>query len=189
MLEMLEARSSIPAIQLVEPAPNPEQLKRILQAGLTAPDHAAMRPWRFITIQGDARARLGDVFAAASLKDKPDTPEEKIARIRQKPLRSPLIVVIVATITENHPKTPEIEQVLSAGSAATLIQLAATASGFGSIWLTGPNGYLPEVKSALGVAEKDHIVGFVYMGTPAKPAASKSRPALDDHLSEWDGPL
>ena len=109
--------------------------------------------------------------------------------MKQKPLRSPMIVVIVATITENHPKTPEIEQILSAGAATTLIQLAATASGFGSIWLSGPNTYREDVKAALGVAKKDHIVGFVYLGTPTKPAAMKERPALHDHLSEWHAPL
>jgi len=189
MLETLETRTSMPAMQLNEPAPSPTELERILAAGLTAPDHAAMHPWRFITIKGEARNHLGEVFAKAALKDNPDTPDEKIARIRQKPLRSPLIVVIVATITENHPKTPVVEQVLSAGAAATLIQLAATASGFGSIWLTGPNAYFPDVKAALGVADKDQIVGFIYMGTPAKPAVAKKRPALSDHLSEWHAPV
>ena len=77
MLETLEARTSIPAIQLVEPAPTQAQLERILRVGLTAPDHASMRPWRFITIQGDARSKLGDVFANAALKDDPNTPDEK----------------------------------------------------------------------------------------------------------------
>ena len=100
-----------------------------------------------------------------------------------------MIVVIVATITADHPKTPEIEQILSAGSAATLIQLAATASGFGSIWLSGPNTYHPDVKAALGVALNDHIVGFIYMGSPAKASVPKARPALQDHLSEWQTPL
>ncbi|MCL4135146.1 UNVERIFIED_CONTAM: hypothetical protein GTU68_030191 [Idotea baltica] len=147
-----------------------------------------MRPWRFITIQGDARTKLGEVFAAVTVKNNPDTPAEKIARIKQKPLRSPLIVVIVATITPNHLKTPEVEQILSAGAAATLIQLAATESGFGSIWLSGPNTYDPDVKTALGVEEIDQIVGFIYMGTPSKPVANKARPALADHLSEWHGP-
>jgi len=189
MLETLEARTSMPAIQLVEPAPTQAQLERILQVGLTAPDHASMRPWRFITIQGDARNKLGDVFADAALKNDPTMPAEKVARVRQKPLRSPLIVVIVATITADHPKTPEIEQILSAGAAATLIQLAATASGFGSIWLSGPNTYLKEVKDALGVAATDHIIGFIYMGTPAKPAVTKPRPQLADHVSEWQAPL
>lgn len=189
MLDLLENRTSIPAVQLSEPAPNQQQLERILRCGLNAPDHANMCPWRFITIQGDARTALGDVFAAAALKQNPDTPAEKIARMRQKPLRSPMIVVIVATITADHPKTPEIEQVLSAGAAATLIQLAATASGFGSIWLSGPNTYNEDVKAALGVSQDDQIIGFFYIGTPMKAAVAKPRPNLSDHLSEWHAPI
>lgn len=185
MLDMLDSRASVPAMQLHEPAPNAAQLEQILKCGLTAPDHAAMRPWRFITIRGAAREALGNVFAEYALKENPDTPAEKVARIRQKPMRSPLIVVIVATITTNHPKTPEIEQVLSAGAATTLIQLAASAAGFGSIWLTGPNAYSEEVKQALGIDTKDHIVGFVYLGTPAKPPARKPRPDLSEHLTDW----
>lgn len=189
MLDLLENRTSIPAVQLNEPAPNQQQLERILRCGLTAPDHANMCPWRFITIQGDARTALGEVFAAANLKDNPELPAEKIARMKQKPLRSPMIVVIVATITADHPKTPEIEQMLSAGAAATLIQLAATASGFGSIWLTGPNTYNHDVKAALGVSKADQIVGFLYIGTPMKAATPKPRPELSEHLSEWHAPL
>lgn len=189
MLDLLEARTSVPAVQLIEPGPSPEQLERILQCGLTAPDHANMRPWRFITIQGEAREALGDVFVKAARKDYPDLPDEKLARLKQKPLRSPLIVVIVATITEDHPKTPEVEQILSAGAATTLIQLAATASGFESIWLTGPNTYNTEVKAALGVEPKDQIIGFVYMGTPMKTPAKKTRPELGDHVSQWNKPI
>lgn len=189
MLDLLEARTSVPAVQLTEPAPTQQQLERILRCGLNAPDHANMRPWRFITIKGDARAALGEVFAKAAVSDNNDLPAEKIARMKQKPLRSPLLVVIVATITKDHPKTPEIEQILSAGSAATLIQLAATASGFGSIWLTGPNTYKTQVKAALGVDAKDQIVGFLYLGTPSKGETPKTRPELSDHLSEWHGPL
>lgn len=185
MLNTLETRASVPAMHLVEPGPNNDQLNKILGCGLTAPDHAAMRPWRFITIQGTARDKLGEVFVEAAIAENPDTPAEKISRIRQKPLRSPVIVVIVATITADHPKTPEIEQVLSAGAAATLIQLAATESGFGSIWLTGPNAYNAIVKDALGVEDKDKIVGFLYIGTPNKAIPEKQRPPLADYLSEW----
>ena len=185
MLDMLSNRVSIPAMQLVEPAPSDQQLEQILQCGLTAPDHAAMRPWRFITVRGAARDALGDVFAEVAVTETPDMPAEKVARIRQKPLRSPLIVVIVATIIKDHPKTPEIEQILSAGAATTLIQLAATACGFGSIWLTGPNAYSETVKSALNIEPTEQIVGFVYLGTPAKPPAAKPRPNLSEHLVEW----
>lgn len=187
MIDTLLNRSSHPARHLMEPAPNDEQLAQILRCGLTAPDHAAMRPWRFITIRGDARNTLGEIFAAAAVKDDPNVSERKIEAIKDKPLRSPLIVVIVATITPDHPKTPEIEQVLSAGAAATHIQMAANSCGFGAIWLTGPNAYFPDVKAALGVAEKDHIIGYIYIGTPSQDAPVRDRPDLADHLSEWTG--
>ena len=36
----------------------------------------------------------------------------------------------------------------------------------GSIWLTGANAYDDYVKSALGVAGDEQIVGFIYLGTP-----------------------
>lgn len=189
MLDLLENRTSVPAMQLSEPGPDKDELENILRCGLTAPDHAGLRSWRFITISGTAREALGEVFERVAIEDTPDMPPEKLARIKQKPLRAPLIVVIVATITENHPKTPEVEQVLSAGAATTLVQLAATQSGYGSHWLTGPNAYHPTVKKALGVASKDQIVGFIYIGTPPEKTQTKKRPDLAEHLSDWSGPL
>jgi len=89
MINTLLNRSSHPAQHLAEPAPDDEQLAQILRCGLTAPDHAAMRPWRFITIRGEARNTLGEIFAAAAVKDDPNVSERKIAAIKDKPLPSP----------------------------------------------------------------------------------------------------
>lgn len=44
-LELLHNRVSCPVLQ--EPAPNHEQLDNIFKAALRAPDHGAIRPWRF----------------------------------------------------------------------------------------------------------------------------------------------
>ncbi len=189
MLSKLQYRASYPAKQLGEPAPNDEQIAQILQCGLSAPDHAALRPWRFITIRGDAREALGEVFVKAALEIDPNTREQKLNLIKEKPLRSPLVVVIVATITPDHPKTPEVEQILSAGAATSQIQLAATELGFGSVWVTGQNAYSNFVKRALGIAVADHIVGFVYMGTPSVDLPVRKRPELSAHHSEWTAPV
>ncbi len=186
-LDFLQKRASIPARYLEDPAPNADQLSEILTAGLAAPDHAALRPWRFIEIRGDARHALSTVFTEAALRDNPETPADKLERIAEKPLRSPLIIVVVATITGNHPKTPEWEQIVSAGAATQQIMLAANALGFGAIWLTGPNATHPHVKAALAVPEKDQIVGFVYLGTSSIKPPSPKRPALEHHLSQWQG--
>jgi nitroreductase len=187
LLETLQSRASIPAHQLTEPAPDDKQLQQIIRCGLSAPDHARLRPWRFIIIRGSARHALADVMVQTARRNSPDISVEKLDAIREKPLRSPLILVIVATITPGHVKTPEVEQWLSAGAATQLIQLGATALGFGSIWLTGTNAYAPEVKRALGLEGKDHIAGFLYMGTPKKNAPSRQRPDVSEHMSEWNG--
>ena len=188
LLELLHNRNSYPASQLNDPAPDDMQLREILRCGISAPDHGMLRPWRFIVIRGEARHALADAFVAAEKVRDPLVSAQKLDRIREKPLRSPLILVIVATLTPNHPKVPEIEQMLSAGAAAQLIQLGAVAAGFGSIWLTGPSAYAKEVKDALGIDPKDQIAGFVYVGTPPDQRPARRRADLEDHVSEWNGP-
>ncbi len=184
-LAFIQGRVSIPAKYLAEPAPDEEQLRQIISAGVAAPDHAAMRPWRFIAIRGEARTALGDVFIEAARSREPDMDAEKLKRTGEKPLRSPLILTVVATLTPDHPKTPEVEQILSAGAAAQQMLLAANALGFGAVWLTGPNAEAPEVKQALGIDEKDTIVGFLYMGTSTIKTPKPARPDVDAHLTFW----
>ena len=185
LLDTLQSRHSFPASQLAEPAPNEQQLNDILHCAMTAPDHGKLCPWRFIIIRGSARNALADVFVKAAKSRDPDISEQKLERISEKPLRSPLIVVIVTTLTPDHPKAPEIEQTLSAGAAVQLMQLGATATGFGSIWLSGANAYDDDVKQALGIEAKDQITGFLYIGTPPETQPSRRRPKLADHVSEW----
>ncbi|STT02928.1 protein ydjA [Klebsiella pneumoniae] len=47
-LDLLLNRRS--ASRLAEPAPAGEQLENILRAGLRAPDHGTLQPWRFFII-------------------------------------------------------------------------------------------------------------------------------------------
>ncbi|MBX2881830.1 MAG: nitroreductase [Granulosicoccus sp.] len=185
LLNLLQNRHSFPASQLTEPAPDDEQLEQILRCAVAAPDHARLRPWRFIVIRGEGRKALADAFVEAAMIRDPDISQPQLDKLAQKPLRSPLIVVVVADITANHPKTPEIEQTLSAGAAIQLMQLGATAAGFGSIWLTGANAYDEHIKSKLKIDSKDQIVGFLYIGTAPEDTPPRKRPAVQDHLSYW----
>src|SRR5690606_23891942 len=109
-MELLSTRASNG--KLADPAPDDATLRRILEAALRAPDHAMLRPWRVLLVRGEARARLGDVFAAIEGGD-----EQARERARRKPLRAPLLIVVAAT-PRPHPKAPEIEQILSAGAVA-----------------------------------------------------------------------
>lgn len=189
ILELLHARASVPAVLLEEPAPEGADLQAILRAAVTAPDHGGLTPWRFLLIRGEARRRLGDVFAAALRKRNPDVSEAEVERQRAKPLRAPLIVVVVAAVQPDNPKVPATEQILSAGCAAQHMQLAANALGYGSIWLTGANAFDWNVNEALGLNFDDQIVSFLYLGTPRERPPAPARPDPARFVSEWTEPL
>ncbi len=178
-------RSSTPAKALSEPAPDESQLKQILEVALTAPDHGRLRPYRFMTIRGDARYRLSEIFVEATRRREPDVDAAYLAKQREKPLRSPLIVVVVAQLVESE-KIPEIEQMLAAGAAAHNVLLAANSLGFGSIWLTGANAYDDYVREELAIAEHERIVGFVYLGTPELDIPPRPLPDVDEFVSSWE---
>ncbi|MFA9419012.1 MAG: nitroreductase [Gammaproteobacteria bacterium] len=184
-MQLLE-RYSTPAKNLTEPAPDDAQLRQIFGLAMHAPDHGRLRPYRFITIRGKARHALADVFASATQKRDPEVTLAYLKKQKQKPLRSPLIVVVVACLSDN-PKIPEIEQMLSAGAAAHGILLASKAMGFGSIWLTGDNAYDRSVCEPLGLDSNEKIVGFIYLGTETSAIPHPPKPDLDEKITRWTG--
>lgn len=184
-LSFLIQHQSIPASDLNDPAPSSKELEHILQSGMSAPDHGNLTPYRFLTIQGDARIQLSGLFEQAVQKRNPEADEATILKQKNKPLRSPMIIVVIATLTET-PKIPEIEQLLSAGCAAQHIQLACSQLGYGSIWLTGDNCYDMFIYSALGLDLHERIIGFIYIGTPAKTVSSKARTSAQSITQNWE---
>jgi nitroreductase len=186
-LEAVMTRSSVAPAFLAEPAPEGEALEQILAAAASAPDHGRLRPWRFIVIRGAARARLGEVFAEALRRRQPDAPEAALEQERARPLRAPLLIAVVARIDPQHPKIPEIEQILSTGAAVQNLLIAAHAQGFGGKWLTGANAYDEHVKAALGLAPDDRLVSFVHLGSiEGKPPAVPHADA-EPLTTEWSG--
>lgn len=182
ILRFLQGRNSAP--RLTAPAPGPEAMGQIFRAALRAPDHAWLRPWRFITVQGDRRRHLGELLEQCLLQRNPQADEGARAKARKAPLRAPLLVVVVVRFSE-HPKVPAVEQRLSAGCAAQAILLAAEASGYAGIWRTGEPAFDRRVMAGLGLAENEEIVGFLYLGT--RDGEPKPLPALDpdDFVSSW----
>lgn len=180
-LTALHTRNS--ANLLGDPGPSDEQLEAIFQAGLRACDHACLRPWKFILIEGDARLEFGDLMVDVKAAIDGEIDEVTSAKIRAKPLRAPTIIVVAASITD-HPKVPEIEQVLSAGAAAQLMMVAAHAQGLGAIWRSGSLMFAPKMRAGLGLNERDQIVGFIYVGTAnnVKPLPEHNS---DDFVQVW----
>ncbi len=181
-LHALHSRTSVNL--LTTPGPTSEQLDAIVRAGLRACDHANLRPWRFLLIEGDARAKFGDLMV--KVKEEMEGARisaEAAEKLKCKPMRAPSILVVAAKISK-HEKVPEVEQVLSAGASAQMMMTAAHALGIGAIWRSGSLMFQSTMRAGLGLDENDQIVGFIYLGTPKilKPA-----PNLDpvDYLTHW----
>jgi len=173
-LEALQTRTATP--RLVEPAPGNHDLEQILKAGLRAPDHGMLRPWRFLVAAGAARDRLGRLFVEALQPEKPEEREKLLAA----PLRAPLVIIGIAKVKAD-PKVPATEQVASMAAALQNMSVAAHALGFGSIWRTGPAAHDPRVKAALGLEASDEIVGYLYVGTPT----FRDRPVPEHALADY----
>lgn len=159
--------------------PDADTLEFIYQAALRAPDHGCLRPWRFVEFTGSGRERLGELFYQGLMARQPDADGAKQNKMRIMPLRAPLIIAVIAKVTPEHPKVPELEQVLSAGAAAQNMLLAAHAKGLGVIWRTGDVAFDPVVNQGLGLEPCDQVVGYLYIGQ----VEGRNKP-LPEHNSE-----
>jgi nitroreductase len=186
-LDFLQARGSVPARQLGDPGPDPDQLERLLTTAIRVPDHGKLTPWRLLLIRGDARRRLGAALAEIHQRQDPQAPDAVIAKDRERYTFAPLIVAVIARVQPQHPKVPEQEQILSAGYVAYNLLLGAQALGFGAQILTGWAAYDAAAAALFGLDENERIVAFVHIGTPRERAPERTRPALDTVLGEWTG--
>src|SRR5271154_2097595 len=118
---MMDAISAITMraspLKLGEPGPSPSEVTILLEAAIRAPDHGKLKPWRFLVIEGAARDRLRGPRGAGPRRREPEAPEVMLEREREKPLRAPLIIVVIARVAHDHPKIPAIEQIGSAAAA------------------------------------------------------------------------
>jgi len=171
-LELLVNRRS--ASRLTAPAPSGEALDAILRAGMRAPDHGALQPWRFIIVENEGQDRFSTLLEKAARDNGSD--EKAIEKAKQAPYRAPMIITVVAHCEEN-PKVPQWEQVVSAGCAVMAMQMCAVTQGFNGIWRSGAWTEDESVRQAFHCRPQDAIVGFLYLGTPQLKASTTVLPA------------
>lgn len=172
------------------PAPKPAELEQILQAAMSTPDHGALRPWRFVVIQGEAIGKLADVaLEAVKRSGDPRMTPEKEKSVREWMAGVPLFVAVAQKIAHDNTKIPEAEQLLATGCATMNILNAAHMLGYGAFWSTGIGTYVEDVQAALGLDSLDYrFLGFLAIGTPACAVQPANRPDYREFVTEWTGP-
>ncbi len=184
MLELMLTRRSVKALELGEPGPDEATLSQILRAGIRAPDHGKLGPWRLVVFSGDARERFGEVLVRAFERANPDAPEGRSELERGRLARAPVVVAVISSVTPEH-KIPEWEQVLSAGAVCENLLLATHAAGFRAQWITEWYAYDPTVREALGCGEHERVAGWIYMGSADFTPEERARPELEQVVQWW----
>ncbi len=184
VLTFLATRKSGSAKAMGPPGPSQQQLDEILRIAVRVPDHGKLTPWRFIIFEGEARGRIGEVFATRWKALHPEHGEEMLAFQRGLLQRAPTVVAVVSRAAA-HPKIPEWEQIQSAAAVCFNIDLAATAMGFAAQWQTDWIAYDPEVAAAMGLVPPERISGFLYIGTPTAPLEDRPRPDPNQLVTRW----
>jgi nitroreductase len=172
-LALLARRRSCKLMQLTEPAPSGAEIDALIQLAGRVPDHGKLGPWRFVVIDGEARARAGAALADV-IKNDDGVDDARLAFVRGTFTRAPACVMVVSA-PQPSKKVPEWEQQLSAGAACFSLLLAAHALGYAGCWLTEWHAFDARAAAALGVGEAERVAGFVYLGTAREPAAERVR--------------
>lgn len=178
-LDLLRSRRSVAPHLLGEPGPTPQELEALLTIAVRVPDHGRLAPWRFVVIEREARARIGEVIAAAFVADQPRADPARVEQERNRLARAPTVVAVVSR-AKPHVKIPEWEQELSAGAVAMSLVIAANAMGFATSWLTEWYAFDRRVLDALGLEPEERIAGFVHIGRALEAPVERVRPALTD---------
>lgn len=187
-LRLLALRRSTPVAVLGEPGPSADDLDAILRLGMRVPDHRKLEPWRVLIIEGEARVKLGEIFAAARRLRDPDVAEAKLVEDMKLPLRAPVILCVISSPNHHDPKkTPVWEQQLSAGALCQNILIASQAMGWAGVWITEDAAFDGHVQAALGLHGHEQIAGFIYLGTAREKPVERQRPVVANKATYWAG--
>jgi nitroreductase len=179
---LMQSRQTILPKRLAAPGPDAEQLDMIWTAAASAPDHGQLLPWRFVLVPQAARGRLAEVFGAALVERDAAATAEQVAQACDKAHRAPLLLLVVVDGRRGDPEIDLFERIVSAGCAVQNMLLMATALGYGSALTSGKALKSAGLRRLFDLAEGDHALCFVSIGTVQSRKSARLRPAPADFL-------
>ena len=187
---LLSTRRSGRPRDLVEPGPDPDQLRRSLEFGMRSPDLGKLAPWRFIHVAKERRGDFHTLLERAWRAGKEEGEEParlELEAVHRFAHQAPELVILVSSPVEGT-KIPLLEQELSCGAAGMNLLLATHAMGFAGGWVTGWAAYSETVRRGLDLRGEERVAGFLILGTPGMPLEERQRPAFDYVVHEWGPP-
>ena len=181
----LATRRSGKPRDMIAPGPDVAELREIIALALRTPDHGKLAPWRLVTVATDQRDALAALLKAAWIRENPGAAGLDLSALDQFAHQAPTLLVLLSTPVAGS-KIPVWEQQMSAGAVGMNLLHAAHAYGFVGSWLTGWAAYSDKVAAAFGAGEGDTVVGYFFLGTPAREHDERPRPEYDDVVQAWE---
>ncbi|HYA99952.1 MAG TPA: nitroreductase [Ktedonobacteraceae bacterium] len=187
VFDLIKRRRSIG--KMIDERPTREQIEVLLEAATHAPNHHNAQPWKFIVLAGSAREELGAIMASSLAHRLEETRSEnaqaRLNKERNKPLRSPVIIVVVSEAPKQ-PKVTEMDNIGAVSASVMNMLLAAEEMGLACMWRTGDAAIDPNVKQWLALDKGDSIIAFLYVGYAAIPRIERV-PISFKQKTTWSG--
>ena len=178
ILDSIRTRRSIK--QFTDREVTRDEIERLLEAAVQAPNHRMTEPWRFYVLGPGARRAFGRVLGGRKAKrvDDPAVAQAIVEKVSESHAALPAMLAIAMVLDDN----PEIqaEDNASMWMAVQNLCLAAHAAGLGTHIKSGAVMDDPAARQAFGVAEGQRVVAMIEVGEPAAvPDEKVRRPARD----------
>jgi nitroreductase len=184
-MNLFDALRGRRSIKEFTPRPvSPDQIGRLLEAAVQAPNHRMTEPWRFYVLGPAARRAYGAALGARKAKrvEDPTAAAEVARKVEERHAALPAMLAVSVVLAAE----PEVrdEDLAATYMAIQNLLLAAPELGLGTHLKTGAIMDDARARAAVGVPEAERIVATIEVGEPASlPGPRARKPAAD--LTTW----
>jgi nitroreductase len=155
-----------------------EQIEKMLQNAVWAPNHKLTQPWRFHVYLEEGMDILREKLPELMPEDQPLKRERIASRLN----RTSAVVVVCMEPSE---KAALHEEEYAVACAIQNIMLTATAYGIGSFWATPGFIRTEKFNQTLNLSEQQRCLGIVYLGYVEGEWPVNHRKPLE-YVTEWN---
>jgi nitroreductase len=160
-----------------------EIIWQILENANWAPNHGLTQPWQYHVFTNTGLIKLAK-FQADLYQE--NTPPEKFQSEKYERMQSNILksshVIVICMKRQKSETIPEIEEIEAVACSVQNMALTAAAYEICSFWGSGGVTYTPELKEFLGLEEKDHCLGYLYLGYSDNPTTTSHRHPIQENV-------
>jgi nitroreductase len=164
-----------------------EQIEKILNNAIWAPNHGSTQPWRFTVFLDAGRNNLSNFLSELYMEkfSGDDFKQVKFEKLKNRPLMAGAVIA-VSHKRDPESKILEIEEIQAVACAIQNMYLTCTAWGLGSFWSSSKLIYTTEMNHFLGLEQEDKCLALFYLGYPKNDYEwPKGHRKPIEYLTEW----